>query len=146
MQESLYVMHWCDAASVTLHSLLLQPLPGKVRTQSLLVTDGRRTPSPIPSSDGPASKCLPSSDIFGVDQLSSRVPEVAQDTIISMPLLPNASDSLLSFRDFKLLRSLGSGQFAAVYLSLHIPSGNPFAIKVLWGLRAVVPTHALVER
>ena len=36
----------------------------------------------------------------------------------------------LSHRDFKLLRRLGSGQFAAVFLAVHKESGNPFAVKV----------------
>eukprot|EP01138_Halocafeteria_seosinensis_P010820 gb/GECG01011050.1/.p1 GENE.gb/GECG01011050.1/~~gb/GECG01011050.1/.p1 ORF type:complete len:3225 (+),score=359.93 gb/GECG01011050.1/:1-9675(+) len=37
--------------------------------------------------------------------------------------------SRVSFGDFKLLQGLGAGQYATVYLALHKPSGNVFAIK-----------------
>ena len=37
--------------------------------------------------------------------------------------------SRVSFSDFKLLQGLGAGQYATVYLALHKPSGNVFAIK-----------------
>jgi len=51
-------------------------------------------------------------------------------SIVAYLHAPPETHGPLSYNDFKLLRRLGSGQFAAVYLAVHTASGNPFAVKV----------------
>jgi len=47
----------------------------------------------------------------------------------------------LSHTDFKLLRGLGSGHFATVYLALHRASRNLFAVKVIGDRHAAEPVQ-----
>jgi hypothetical protein len=103
---------------------LLQATPDK-----LAVHHRSMRPAKSPSTSKQSSAAM--RDAFGARNLTPthRGPEkpsyaASQDSSASSGL------NAVSVNDFKLLRRLGSGQFADVFLAVHIPSGNPFAVKV----------------
>ena len=129
LQESHYVMRWTDAMSVS----LLQALSGAPR-------HGLRR---VPSSRERGASYVARHQVVAQQEISSMrfashpTPRSKSSSDIRSPsislVVPRASPQArvtLSPRDFKLLRRLGSGQFAAVYLAVHKESGNPFAVKV----------------
>ena len=122
MQGSHFVLRWTEASSAA----LLEALSSRLHDSSTL----ERSTFGFPGLHLVGHHDQASRDPHPTDRSTFSLSDPTPRSIAALPRALPETLGPLSYTDFKLLRRLGSGQFAAVYLAVHTASGNPFAVKV----------------